>query len=235
MPPAAGSLAGCGRPTACGAAWRHVASRAGRGRRSRPAPSSDRPVRGRLHGRATVGDGERIGLAASTFGSGVTCSASAAPAGESADRPANGSVVGAFLFLFNPSGANIWLGLAGVAADALRFRSRSRRAFFGVSPMYSGLYCTPRASAWEISESAAARSFSAMACRARRSRSAVCCRLSSDGLSAGADCPTAAAPSHACDVQHDGSSRRDSRRKNDRRLRSSRQVLLRSFSTELSL
>ena len=48
-------------------------------------------------------------------------------------RPANGSVAGAFLLLSTARGEKSVLGLAGAAA--LRRRSRSRRAFLGVSPM----------------------------------------------------------------------------------------------------
>ena len=63
--------------------------------------------------------------------------------------------------------------------EAASLRSRSRRAFLGVSPRCSGLYFTPSCSAWPTSAAAASRSFSSIAWRARRSKSSHCRRASS--------------------------------------------------------
>ena len=198
------------------AAWL-VRQRRARGRRSRPAPSSGRPDPAAAAWRAAFG-GKRADRVGSVHLRQRRDLLGVGRAGGRIDRPA-GERVGRrrLLVLVQSQRREHLAGLGGRGAGRVAFLAPGRGGpSSACRPCTRQLYCTPRASAWEISESAAARSFSAMACRARRSRSAVCWLLSSDGLSAGADCPTAAAPSQACDVPHDGSSRRDSRRKNDR-------------------
>src|SRR6187549_2655864 len=67
-------------------------------------------------------------------------------------------------------------GSPGCAPRASRSRLKSRRAFAGESPMWNMPIDTFKPSAREISESAVSRLPSAIACRARLSRSVICSR-----------------------------------------------------------
>ena len=62
------------------------------------------------------------------------------------------------------------------------------------------MYFTPRVSACEISESAATKSFSAMACRRGGTDRPLAARGSAGGLSGGFDCPKAAAANRVSNV-----------------------------------
>ena len=136
---------------------------------------------------------------------GVDRPRSAAPAGPASCRPpglrrrgpSRGRRTGrpaASAFGVAPGGGYPWPGGPLSPLLALRICSRAWRAFRGVSSMVIGEYSTFNDSAWEINMSAVGRSFSLIAWRARRSRSAACCRLSSGGELVPSAWATPAAP-----------------------------------------